>query len=60
MSLLRTEYGNIGETLYSGTLGNGLRVRVLTRPGFLKKYAFFATSYGGPLRARATRCSGVS
>ena len=51
MGLLRTEYGNIGETLYSGTLGNGLRVCVLPRPGFLKKYAFFATSYGGAMRS---------
>ena len=51
MGLLRTEYGNIGETLYSGTLGNGLRVCVLPRPGFLKKYAFFATSYGWAMRS---------
>ncbi len=50
MSLTRTEFPNIGETLFSGTLGNGLRVAVLPRPGFLKKYAFFAACYGGVMR----------
>ena len=50
MSLTRTDYPNIGETLFSGTLANGLRAAVLPRPGFLKKYAFFAANYGGVMR----------
>lgn len=50
MSLSVTEYANIGERLYSGRLGNGLRLAVLPRPGFLKKYAFFAANYGGVMR----------
>lgn len=40
-------YDNIGETLYSETLGNGLTVLVLPKPGFTKSYAMFATDYGG-------------
>lgn len=32
--------------LYTDTLSNGLRIRVIPRPGFEKKYAFFATNYG--------------
>lgn len=33
-------------TLFTDTLPNGLRIRVIPRPGFEKKYAFFATNYG--------------
>ena len=33
-------------TLFADTLPNGLRIRVIPRPGFEKKYAFFATNYG--------------
>ncbi|MCL2567855.1 MAG: insulinase family protein [Oscillospiraceae bacterium] len=40
-------YENLGETLYSGTLENGLTVYVIPKVGYEKKYAFFATSYGG-------------
>ena len=40
MSLARTDYPNIDERLYSTVLENGLRVLVVPRPGFLKKYAF--------------------
>ena len=47
MSLSKAEFPNIGETLYNGTLENGLRIVVVPRPGFMKKYAFFATNYGG-------------
>ena len=47
MSLARTDYPNIDERLYSTVLENGLRVLVVPRPGFLKKYAFFAANYGG-------------
>ena len=44
MSLKRTDFANIGETLYTGTLENGLRIVVVPRPGFMKKYAFFAAN----------------
>ena len=50
MGLARTDYPNIGESLFSQTLENGLRVLVVPRPGFLKKYAFFAANYGGAVR----------
>lgn len=50
MSLSRTDFANIGETLFTGTLENGLRIVVVPRPGFMKKYAFFATNYGGVMR----------
>lgn len=50
MSLTRTDFPNIGETMYSGELENGLRLAVVPRPGFLKKYACFATNYGGVTR----------
>ena len=50
MSLKRTDFANIGETLYTGTLENGLRIVVVPRPGFMKKYAFFAANYGGAVR----------
>lgn len=33
-------------TVFADTLPNGLRIRVIPRPGFEKKYAFFATHYG--------------
>ena len=42
-----TEYSQINERLYAGTLPNGLSVFVVPKPGFHKKYAFFATDYGG-------------
>ena len=35
-------FDNIGETLYSQTLPNGLTVHVLPKPGFNKSYAMFA------------------
>ncbi|MCI8330368.1 MAG: insulinase family protein [Oscillibacter sp.] len=40
-------YESIGETVYCGTLPNGLEIRVVPKPGYAKKYAFFATRYGG-------------
>lgn len=40
-------YDTIGETLYGGKLENGLQVYVIPKPDYEKKYAFFATSYGG-------------
>lgn len=47
MALARTEYPAAGESVYSGELENGLRVLVLPRPGFLKKYALLAANFGG-------------
>ena len=40
-------YPHIGETLYSETLPNGLRLRVIPKKGFRSAYAAFATNYGG-------------
>ena len=41
------EYGLIGEQIYSDKLSNGLSVFVVPKRGFKKRYAFFATDYGG-------------
>ena len=41
------EYKNIGEKVYTEKLENGLSVFIVPKPGFQKKYAFFATDYGG-------------
>lgn len=43
-------YERIGEDLYSGQLRNGLRINVVTKPGFRLAYAVFATNYGGAHR----------
>jgi len=43
----KKHYEVLGETLYTGRLENGLTVYVIPKPGFEKKYAFFATGYGG-------------
>ena len=43
----KTEYPSIGETLYRDTLPNGLRISVVTKPGYTRCFAFFATNYGG-------------
>ena len=40
-------FANIGETEYTEHLPNGLTVHVVTKPGYTKSYAFFATNYGG-------------
>ncbi len=40
-------YERLGETVYCGTLPNGLELRVVPKPEHAKKYAFFATRYGG-------------
>nr|WP_326185435.1 pitrilysin family protein [uncultured Oscillibacter sp.] len=40
-------YKRIGESVYRETLPNGLRVCVVPKSGYAKKYAFFATRYGG-------------
>ena len=46
----KTRFDNIGETLYSAQLDNGLRLRVIPKPGFSAAYAVFATDYGGAHR----------
>ena len=40
-------YPQLGETLYSATLPNGLRLRVIPKKGFRSRYAVFAANYGG-------------
>ena len=45
--MLKTEYPRIGETVLSETLENGLRVVIVPKAGYRKRYAFFATRYGG-------------
>ena len=42
----KTEFPRIGSTLYTDILPNGLRIKVIPKPGFSKMYAFFATDYG--------------
>lgn len=39
-------YDDIGETVFWGTLANGLTVAVVPRKGFSKKYAYFVTDFG--------------
>lgn len=40
-------YERIGESVYREMLPNGLQICVVPKPGYTKKYAFFATRYGG-------------
>lgn len=47
MSLERLEYPGLGETVYHAKLDAGPAVFVVKKPGFQKKYATFATPYGG-------------
>src|SRR5699024_593054 len=41
-----TSYENIGETIYTTTLSNGLKVSVLPRPEITKAFAIFTTNFG--------------
>ena len=50
MTMRKTEFNNIGETLYTGELSNGLRVCVLPKKGFRGYFAAFAADYGGDCR----------
>ena len=50
MQIQKTDYPGIGESLYSAVLPNGLRLRVVPKPGFATSYAVFATNYGGAHR----------
>ena len=40
-------YERIGESVCREVLPNGLEIRVVLKPEYVKKYAFFATRYGG-------------
>ena len=40
-------YERIGESVCREKLPNGLEICVVPKPGYAKKYAFFATRYGG-------------
>lgn len=46
----RHNYPLLGETLYTETLSNGLRLCVVPKPGFRSFFAAFATNYGGAHR----------
>lgn len=39
-------FPRLEQTIYTETLPNGLVLRVIPKPGFAKKYAFFAANYG--------------
>ena len=41
------DFPRVGERMYRETLDNGLSVFVFPKPGFQKRYAFFAANYGG-------------
>lgn len=43
----RSFYRRIGESVLRETLPNGLQICVVPKAGYAKKYAFFATRYGG-------------
>lgn len=43
----QTFYERIGESVYRETLPNGLQICVVSKPEHARKYAFFATRYGG-------------
>ena len=47
MTMQKHDYPNIGETLYSAELPNGLQLRVVPKKGFATFYAAFAANYGG-------------
>lgn len=40
-------YERIGESIYREKLSNGLQICVVPKPDYVRKYAFFATRYGG-------------
>ena len=40
-------YDRLGEAVWQETLPNGLEIRIVSKPGYARKYAFFATRYGG-------------
>ena len=42
----KTEYPRLGESLITFTLENGLTVKIVPRPGFTRKLAYFVTDFG--------------
>ena len=42
----RVHYPQLDETVHSRVLENGLTVKVVTRPGFTKRLAYFVTDFG--------------
>ena len=42
----KQEYPRLGEALLSFTLENGLTVKIVPRPGFTRKLAYFTTDFG--------------
>ena len=40
-------YDRLGEAVHRTVMENGLQIYVVPRPGYARKYAFFATRYGG-------------
>ena len=46
----KEEHASLGETLFTDTLPNGLRVLVARKPGFRRSFAMFATDYSGAMR----------
>jgi hypothetical protein len=53
-------YKNIDETLYSGTLDNGLRIYVVPKKGFNKKYAFLPRATAAATGASGSAGSGLT
>ncbi len=45
--MTKREFPDIGETLWTERLRNGLTICVVHRPNYRKTFAFFATNYGG-------------
>ena len=45
--MTRKEYPELGETIYSEVLENGLAVFVMPKRDYVKTFAAFATRYGG-------------
>ena len=41
------KFENLGETLISEVLPNGLKINIIPKPDYTKSYAMFATNYGG-------------
>ena len=41
-----TQYPKLDETMHTAVLQNGLTVKVVPRPGFTRKMAYFVTDFG--------------
>ncbi len=52
----RIDYPRLGETLWRDTLPNGLRLSIVTKPGYTRSVAAFTANYGGA--DRRFRCGG--